>query len=308
MIDLNDLFNRTVRRDSYQRIDADHLLDLYIGLDEMYRWALLLICNVRPPKMTSSKMILAKVGQREDGRWSVSLSLIKQEYKDIFLLMLGDIIESSRPIKNKDKAARFVVARYMEWREMFANSRCDLLSPEEIKGLLGEMYILDSELMKKYGSEKSALSWTGPKAGHQDFVLEDTWYEVKTISSGKDEVKISSVEQLDCSTDGILVVVYADRTSRTNERALNLNLVYMKLLAQLRDDDVKEKFCDMLLRYGYYPRPEYEEEEYTFEIKGVSHYKVQESFPCFRRKNIPPDITKVDYYISLPAISGFKEE
>ena len=308
MTDLKDLFSSITRIESYQRVDDTHPLDLYVGIDEMSRWTLLLICDIRPKQFTSSKMIQAKLGKREDGRWTVSLSLVKDEYRDMFILFCGDIIESSRAIQNKDKAANFVIVRYREWKEMLANARNGLLTPEEIKGLLGEMYVLDSELMPRYGSEKSALSWTGPKAAHQDFILEDTWYEVKTISSGKDEVKISSVEQLDCQNDGKLIVVYADNTSRTNENAINLNLIYMKLLSRLMNDDVKTEFCDMLLKYGYYPRPEYEDIDYIFEIKGVRRYIVTTSFPCFRRKNIPADITKVDYCISLPAIKDFMEE
>lgn len=308
MTDLKDLLNSITSIDSYQRVDDVHPLDLYVGIDEMSRWTLLLVCDVRPKQLTSSKMIQAKLGQRNDGRWAVSLSLVKEEYKDMFALFCGDIIESSRTIRNKDKAARFVISRYKEWKEMLANARNGLLTPEEIKGLLGEMYILDSELMSKYGSEKSALSWTGPKAAHQDFILDDTWYEVKTVSNGKDEIKISSVEQLDCQNDGKLIVVFVDKTSRTNANAINLNLVYRKLLSKLMDDDVKAEFSDMLLKYGYYPRPEYEDVDYTFEVKGVRHYVVTESFPCFRRKDIPPDITKVDYVISLPAIKNFREE
>ncbi len=308
MIDLQDLFNSITRIDLYKRVDDAHPLDLYVGVDEMSRWSILLVCDVRPQQLTSSKMIQAKLGQRYDGRWAVSLSLVKDEYKDIFILLCGDIIESSRTIRNKDRAAKFVVTRYNEWKEMLANTRNGLLTPEEIKGLLGEMYILDSELMSRHGSDKAALSWTGPKAAHQDFVLDDTWYEVKTISSGKEEVKISSVEQLDCQNDGKLIVVFADKTTRTNVNAINLNLVYMKLLSRLIDDDVKVEFCDMLLKYGYYPRPEYEDVDYTFEVKSVKHYMVTESFPCFRRKNIPADITKVAYTIALPAINDFREE
>ena len=131
---------------------------------------------------------------------------------------------------------------------------------------------------------------------------------MKTISSGKDEVKISSVEQLDCKNDGKLIVVYADKTSRTNDNAINLNMVYMRLLAQLTNDDVKAEFCSMLLKYGYYPRPEYEDIDYIFEVKGVRHYLVSQSFPCFRRKNIPIDITKVDYCLSLAGLQAFREE
>lgn len=308
MVDLKDIFDTIDKIDSYQRVDATHLLDLYIGIDEMSRWTLLMVCDVRPMYLTSSRMIQAKLGQRDDGRWTISLSLVNDDYKDMFLLFCGDIIDSSRAIKNKEKAAKFVVERYKEWKEIFANSRNGLLTPEQIKGLLGEMYILDQELVGKYGSEKSALSWTGPREFHQDFIIDDTWYEVKTISSGKDEVKISSVEQLDCKNDGKLIVVYADKTSRTNDNAINLNMVYMRLLAQLTNDDVKAEFCSMLLKYGYYPRPEYEDIDYIFEVKGVRHYLVSQSFPCFRRKNIPIDITKVDYCLSLAGLQAFREE
>lgn len=308
MTNLNDIFNRITRIDSYQRVDDTHPLDLYIGVDNMSRWTILLVCDARPQHLISSKMIQATLGQRNDGRWTVSLSIVKDEYKDMFILFCGDIIESSRMIKNKKRGAKFVVTRYNEWKEMLANSRRGLLSPEEIKGLLGEMYVLNNELMEKYGSEKAALSWTGPRAAHQDFILDDTWYEVKTISSGKDEVKISSVEQLDCSNDGKLIVVFADKTSPINVHAINLNLVYMKLLSRLIDDDVRAEFCDMLLKYGYYPRPEYEDADYTFEVKEVRHYLVTEFFPCFRRKSIPMAITKVDYIISLPMIKDFRKE
>lgn len=308
MTDLTDIFNRIALVDSYQRVDDTHPLDLYIGVDDMSRWTMLLVCDARPQNLISSRMIQVKLGRRNDGRWAVSLSLVKDEYKDMFVLFCGDIVESSRMIKNKEKGAKFVVTRYNEWKEMLSNSRDGLLSPEAIKGLLGEMYFLDNELMGKYGSDKSALSWTGPRAAHQDFILDDTWYEVKTISSGKDEVKISSVEQLDCLNDGELVVVLADKTSRINANAINLNLIYKKLLSRLIDDDVKTEFCDMLLKYGYYPRPEYEDVDYIFEVKGVWHYLVTESFPCLRRKRIPLSITKADYVISLSAIKDFREE
>ena len=308
MYDLRYIFNTISRADAYQRVDDTHPLDLYVGIDEMFHWTLLMVCDVRPQHITSSRMILTKIGKRNDGRWTVSISLVKDEYDDMFILFCGDIIESSRSIKNKDKGAKFVVKRYLEWKEMLAVFRNGLLSPEEIKGLLGEMYILDKELMPRYGAEKSALSWTGPRAAHQDFVFDDTWYEVKTISSGRDEVKISSVEQLDCQNDGKLIVVMADKTSRTNTNAINLNLIYMQLLSQLMDDDVKAEFSDMLLRYGYYPRPEYEDVDYIFEVKSVRRYLVTETFPCFRRKNLPPNITKVDYFISLPAIKDYREE
>ena len=308
MTDLTSLFQSIEERDVYKRVDSTHPLDLYAGIDDMARWTLLMICPSRPKHLSLSKMIYGKIGQRRDGRWSVSLSLIDDTYRDMFVLFCGDIIDSSRSIRSKESGTRFVINRYEEWKQMLANSKGGLLTPEEIKGLLGEMYILDSELMNRFSPEEAALSWTGPKLAHQDFIIGDTWFEVKTVSSGKDSVRVSSIEQLDCDKSGHMIVVYADKTSLTNEHRLNLNMVYNQLLSRLSDDDSKETFSNLLLKYGYYPRPEYEDADYTFEIKEVQHFQINDAFPCLRRGSLPASVVKAEYSLSLPAIQNYRED
>ena len=191
---------------------------------------------------------------------------------------------------------------------MLANARGSLLSPEEIKGLLGEMYFLKEYLCVQYGAAKAALSWTGPKRLPQDYIIDDTWYEVKTVSSSRTDVGISSIEQLDCAKSGELVVIRADKTSVTNTDSVSLNKLYKELLAMLPDDESKEQFSTMLLRYGYYPRPEYEDGEYTFEIKATARYAVSADFPCVRRTNLPKSITEAKYSLSLAAIDPYRKE
>lgn len=307
MADIKTIFGTIDHLDTYQRVNATHLLDLYVGIDNTARWTLLLISEYPPLKATSSRMILVKSGRRPDKKWSLSFSLLDDNYKDMFVLFCEDIVTSSACIANKEKATRFVGKRYEEWKEMLANTRGDLLSPAEIKGLLGEMYFLKECLCVQYGAEKAALSWTGPRCLPQDYIIDDTWYEVKTVSSSRAEVGISSVEQLDCVKPGELVVIRADKTSMTNTNAVNLNALYYALLAML-PDDAKEQFSTMLLRYGYYPRPEYEGEEYTFEVKAVARYAVSSDFPCIRRNNIPESITEVKYSLALAAIDPFRKE
>lgn len=294
--------------ESYQRINSTHPLDLYAGIDSAGRWTLLLISTYPPLKAVSSRMIAVQSGKRSDGKWSLSFSLIDDSYKEMFVLFCEDIVASSACITNKEKATRFVGKRYTEWREMLANARGNLLSPEEIKGLLGEMYFLKVYLSEKYGAERAALSWTGPRKISQDFVIDDTWYEIKTISSSRDEVVISSIAQLDCGNAGELVVIKADKTSVTNTNAVNLNKLYNELIEGLTRDDAKERFTNLLLRYGYYPRPEYEDEEYTFEIKRVIRYSVTPEFPCIRRSNIPESVAEAKYTLSLPAIEPYRKK
>lgn len=305
---LDKTFETFVAPETYHRVDGTHPLNLYIGLDEKSRWSMLLISDFEPPTLESSKMISAQKRKRPDGKWTLSLSLVDDTFKEMFLLFCGDIIDSSRVILDKKKAVKFIGQRYKEWREMLANSRRDLLSSNEIKGLLGEMYYLQNYLSPIYGIEKAALSWTGPRKLPQDFIVDETWYEIKTISSSGTEVSISSIEQLDCSNTGELVVIHADKTSITNERAVNLNQIYHQLLMQIQDDTVKAEFSSMLLQYGYFPREEYESAEYTFEIKDVIRYAVTSDFPCLRRNALPSSILKAEYSLSLPFISVFRKE
>lgn len=308
MASIKSLFGTFNHMDSYQRVDSVHPLDLYVGIDEAARWTLLLISDNQPPNVISSKMILVKVGKRPDDRWALSFSLVDDTYQDIFVLFCEDIVNSSATIANKEKAVRFVGNRYKEWREMLANGRGNLLSPQEVKGLLGEMYFLKEYLSPRYGIEQAALSWTGPKRLAQDYIISDTWYEVKTISSSRTEVSISSIEQLDCSKSGELVVLRADKTSITNSNAINLNALYKELMAEIPSDQVKEEFSNMLLRYGYHPRSEYEDAEYTFEIKGMSRYDVSADFPCVRREDLPQSVTEATYSLSLVSVEPFRKE
>ena len=128
------------------------------------------------------------------------------------------------------------------------------------------------------------------------------------MSSSRTEVSISSIEQLDCVKSGELVVIRADKTSVTNANAFNLNMLYKELLTMLPDDDSREQFSTMLLRYGYYPRPEYEGEEYTFEIKAMARYAVSADFPCLRRANLPESVTEAKYSLALTTIDSFRKE
>jgi len=305
MTDVNNLLGAINGISSFRRVDASHPLNLYVGMNELSRWTMLLICDQELKGLFSSKLIQVENLQRKDGLWAVSFSLLKDDYKDLFLRFCEDIIESSRVFSNPEKGARFIVKRYGEWRNMLAKASNEM-SPEAIKGLLGELYVLGYTLIPTFGVEKAVMSWIGPRKGHQDFVLDNTWIEVKTIPSSSREVEISSVEQLDCPNEGSLIVVYADHTSKTNTSSTNINRLFREISEKLLDDDLRIEFSNTLFRNGYYPKSEYESVDYTFEVKAVESYAVNKNFPCLRKENIPVSITKASYYISIPAIAPFK--
>lgn len=308
MIDIKQIFLNCTASNTYQRVDSTHPLDLYIGIDSIYRWSLLLIGNIsHAPEITSSNILTVETRIRPDNRWTITISLTDNNYQDLFIVFCEDIINSSMQLLDKNMALLFVIHRYNKWRAMFSGIRKAFLTPIQIKGLLGEMYFLKTFLIPKYGNPKAALSWTGPRFLPQDFIIDDTWYEIKTISSNQPVVQISSIEQLDCQVQGFLVIIHADKTSSTKTNKLSLNSLYYDLLSLLQTDEDKIAFSNMLMKYGYIPRKEYESSEYLFDVKDTQIYLVNKDFPCLRRFQIPAGIIDAKYHISVNSIKKYKK-
>lgn len=119
-------------------------------------------------------------------------------------------------------------------------------------------------------------------------------------------VKISSVEQLDVSTDGHLIVVKLDKTSEADTSKITLNS-----MVELVTESISSKICqdnlrNRLLAYGYYFDRAYD--KFGFKFNGMAAYKVDSEFPCLRKKNMPASVQNAKYELSLAAIDTFKEE
>lgn len=306
MTDIKAAFAEMTEPDSYRRVDADHILDLYYGLDTMGRYTFLLISSQAAKDIASSRLISISQGKRKDGTWALAFSLLDEKYCELFFLLCTDIIDSSRSLKNKSSGVRFVAARYRQWQQMLAASTANLLSRNEVKGLIGEMLYLRDYLFPAFGQELALKAWMGPDMADQDFVFTDTWSEVKATVSGAECVHISSVEQLDTAQPGTLAVLYLDTTSEMDEQHITINSIYHEILELLQDDDIRIQFSQKLFAARYYPREEYEEQCYRW--SGIACYKVNEKFPCLRRADIPQSIVNVTYTLSLSAIAPWKKE
>src|SRR5699024_8133412 len=105
--------------------------------------------------------------------------------------------EQTREIKERSEGYTAIVNRYFQWKKMFVSSKGNLLTEPEIMGLIGEILYLKGTLAERIGLYNALKSWSGQELTHKDFSFDDTWVEVKTVRSGGQTVKISSLEQLD---------------------------------------------------------------------------------------------------------------
>ena len=306
MTDAKQAFSELKEDAGFRRVDAVHVLNLYYGYDPQGRATLLLVSSARPQEIRSSRIISAETRKRNDGKWALSFALQQQEYKDLFYSSCNDMVESSRGLKLEHSGAAFICKRYCDWQQMMAQASVQILSKAEIKGLAGEMLFLLECMIPKYGCQQSLDAWTGPARGDQDFITAESWYEIKTASSGTEEIRISSAEQLDRNDAGYLVVQFMDTTGADDPKGVTLNILYEKISTRLETDVQRKQFAALLWQQGFAVQPAYE--KIAFRPGKRQYFQVNADFPCIRQDSLPLGVSGVNYLLSLSAIASFKKE
>jgi hypothetical protein len=183
---------------------------------------------------------------------------------------------------------------------MFAVTK-KLLTESEIMGLIGELLFLRDFLFEKYGKGEALKSWSGQELTHKDFSYNDKWYEVKAIHSGKDSVKISSLEQLQSTNEGELVVFSLEKMSPSYD-GIKINPLALNILNLLELDVQKDMFLNCILAQGFTFLENYD--EYVYELTSLTRYLVDSSFPKLTRDVLNEAIIKVQYDLSLAIINN----
>lgn len=304
MMDLLRKFKSGAETHTYQRIDSDYKVNIFVGYNDDGKMSMILTEDGREERVKSSKLIDVQMKRREDRKLALSFDLLDQAYASMFTVFCKDMIVVCEKA-GKEFAISSAIIRWKYWKELFGKKSSQLLDKQEIKGLMGELYELQMRMIPEYGDQKAIKSWMGPLLGHKDFEMNNTWFEVKTVNAGAIQLVVNSLEQLESEEEGHLVVVRMDETSENNDKALNLNKMVLQIIDLIENPDVLEDFRMKLDNIGYAVDSEYE--SYNFIVKGVEVYTVNESFPRLRRKDINNAIGNVKYTILIAAIADFKE-
>lgn len=304
-MDLQKKFEAGEKNHTYQRIDADYKVNIFLGYNDDGCMSMVITENGVDARVKSTKIIDVKIKRREDKKLALSFDLLDEAYKSMFLIFCKDIIvvcEKSGP----EMAISSALMRWKYWKEMFGRRKSHLLDKLEIKGLIGELFELKNFFMERFDETKAISSWMGPMLGHKDFEIDDTWYEVKAVSENATQVMISSLEQLESDIDGHLVIVRLEETSTTAKNAINLNSLVLTIVNMIEDPENLEMFRVKLDNVGYSMDVEYD--AYNFLYKSTQRYTVNDEFPRLRRGSLDACIGNVKYSILLNGISAFMEE
>lgn len=294
-------------------VSDKHLLRLYWGKDA--RGGYLFIAQIARDAAPDMKVLPELVGIRIAVAKAADCARLVFLLNDavnweLFKALCVDLIRASETAKSDAEAVAVIVCRLVRWHEFLKRERVHLLSPEAVKGLIGELLFLESKIAPHFGWDLAVSFWKGPADAPQDFAVHDTAVEVKCQSGiSKPYIQISSLEQMDAQLPNFYLAVHTLATAEPdNVDGFTLNVLVKRIRISLNtaSDATRELFEALLFQAGYITLDAYDETR--FRCVATRIFRVSDSFPRLTPATVPEGVPKVSYQISLEACAPFETE
>ena len=283
-------------------VAEDNSLSFHAGYSGESQKCFVVLNSGKVSNIKSSKGIRVRNLRLTDGSYALEFLLIYSSLEELFIKLCWDLMEASRCAQ--DQISK-LVEQYKSWMRLFQQAGSSLMSPESQKGLLGELLYFRSAI-EEYGSGEVLTGWTGPDGSDQDYSFSDKWAEIKAVSISADQVSISSLQQLDRSDPGKLIVYFMDKTASHGMSTFSLPDIIETIRCKLQSASEKDEFSCKLAKYGYLDKDASEYAETRYRLAEVREYDVKADFPRLIRANVPVGITKAQYSIDLAIIDSFR--
>lgn len=283
--------------------------DIYAGLDDGLHAILGLGVSIRPPAIVLESGAFDYFRrQRADGSWLLVLRLKRRGLESVFGRLCQDLADSASLVKAEDAVVALFVERLRLWERLFSGSDDGLLPKHRIRGLVGELLVLERLLVVRAASIGELVdSWVGPQGKDQDFHLADWSIEVKTINPGARSVGISSLRQLTAHVPLTLTVITLGASVSNSTEAVCLNSLVDRLEFRIAAEPAwLSTFRERLLAAGYVDHRRYGED--WFVAMRQDSFAVTADFPKLVPSDVVPAITGVRYELDIAALSGFRVE
>lgn len=291
--------------ESQRRVDAAHPLDLYADFEPPDKPGLILISDERPADSPAMQAIGIERRQRHDRRWSMRVFLEEPRLLPVFAELCRDIVEFTRGHAQLGSPSGLVLSRIARWRSLM-QSQPPGLTRSQLRGLIGELLVLEQEMLAMLTPDQAVSAWMGPLGASQDFRLPDgTRLEVKAVDRHADRTRINGLEQLDGGGDPLrLVVVRLEETGTDAEGALTAGRLIARVRARLEQAPAARQALDLLLGFvGWTDTAD--TDSVVVRLDSIEHHDVTGDFPRLTAANVPGGVTDATYEILLPtAVAG----
>lgn len=294
-------------------LNTRHPLGVFATL-EGDRESFLLIADEDPRiyiRLNSDALNITYRRRTGDLQWVCALTLNNPLLDVAFADLVAAIVNNSAEAGSALDSLMLVGQTIDEMGLLFRFPARSNLSPEKLRGLFAEMWLLSQFAVRAFGPNVAVDSWRGPLRALHDFDFGHSRYlEVKSRHINQVQVSISSESQLDNEAGELYLAVAAfdDLPSGLSQEGCSLADSAHELEAH---PDITAATISVLrsrlAALGVdLANPIYSESRFT--KPRTDFYKVDSLFPRISRSSLPPGISRVSYQVSLAAISDLETD
>jgi hypothetical protein len=240
--------------------------------------------------------------QKQQERQFIDVLCTATTGQDVFNLVGTAIVEQFAQGADVVDAVRTTLAR---WRRFWGAAPTGGLTPQEIRGLFGELWFLTVWVLPT-GLDQVA-HWLGPTGARHDFQWPQMAIECKTTASVRGHIhRINGLDQLDPPADGALSV-FSLRLREEVTASNSVASLVRTITAELSGNgDALSDFESRLMQVGYSPVDVDRYDEQRYRVINERLYAVTEEFPRLSAASfaggLPAGIERVEYDVDLDAV------
>ena len=262
----------------------------------------------RLPKCRGVKLVHETLGTKP-ARTLVRILLEEVRLRDIFAILVLDLLEVARNQSTSEGALRSCIDRISMWQGLFERIPADGLSDEAQRGLFGELWLLESLLLGVLNPSDAIGAWRGPDPGNQDFIRLGVAIEVKTtLAKRHSRLPIANEKQLDEAPHSILYLanVRLDESASSGQSRNEMVARCRQLVAI--DLHAARLLDDCLLKAGYLDVHAGIYQERRWKVSGCRFFHVRDRFPRLTEANLPPGVGDIKYSVIADDLSEYECE
>lgn len=236
----------------------------------------------------------------------IVLKLIDNSFYELFDDLIISMYNRIKDLSDVADYSKEFIQTFYKWSEFFNDRNSFLLSFEIIKGLFGELFLLQFYIDNSDLPNVNDIlnSWTGPFDKRHDFTFDKKDIEVKTKIDSKLDITMSSEYQLEKNLDKelhLIVISVMENEGYTIEflikeiknKIQNKSGDYTLFLKALNLKGLDLKNVNIYDRYLFKP------------ISSITYDCSSTDFPKIIRSSLSKEISKVKYNLRISALNSF---
>lgn len=248
-----------------------------------------------------------KIYDPDDSKFLLlNLVLVDKQFTEVFDTLVTDVLaavinESDIKIILKNYSNRLI-----KWQSLFERFKQQGLTPEEQRGLFGELFFMRKFLQANPDFKNVLISWIGSEKQIRDYQFGRWSVEVKTThGNNHQKVQITSERQLDTTNLDNLFLNHISLESR-QQSGETLNQIIDSIIEILNTDfTALSQYRNKLIEAGFFDHHRNLYTDIGYFIRQEVFYKVENDFPRIEESDIRNGVGDVKYSIIVSQCSDF---